>query len=154
MGKGGGVEKGNISNEVVPRLLIVFEGLIGLLPTPAALAKEAAYRKTHRWKRAVNCYEINEVMAKHIWDLTWRKNFSIDVVTFMGSDFAAELRNRLDDERLPLGTVRSSTPGLLSRELAYDPSVFAVYDPDPTHVFTYGGKGRVLDPYAPDFYGV
>jgi hypothetical protein len=128
--------------------------LIGILPTVKAQAKYNLAMKTRRYRSAVNAYELNPAMIPHVWDITFRKNFNMDVVTFLGDDFAEELRERLDDEGLPLATVRSSKPDKLARSLAYDPSVYAVYDPDPSHIFLYGGKGRITDPNKPDFYGV
>ena len=148
------MQKGDISNEVVPRLLIVFEGLLGVLDTPKDRAAELLARKAHRWKSVLAAYTINEMLARHVWDIVWRKNFSVDVVTFLGDDFADLLQERLDKENLPIGRIRSTTSDKLSRELAYDPSVIAVYDPDPSHRFTYGGKTRIMDPNAPSFYGV
>lgn len=147
------MQKGDISNQITPRLLVVFEGLLGILDGPKARAKEATARKMHRWKHAVNQYELNDIVARHIWDVTWRKHYSVDVVTFLGVDFALALQDYLDEHQLPVGHIRSSTPDRLARELSYDPSVLAVYDPDPSHVFTYGGKGRILSPTEPNFFG-
>ena len=147
------MQKGDISNEVVPRLLVVFEGLLGVLDNPKDRAAELLARKAHRWKAVLNAYTINPELAKHIWHMVWQKNYSLDVVTFLGDDFADLLQERLDKENLPIGRIRSTTPDRLSRELAYDPSVIAVYDPDPSHRFKYGSKTFIMSPSAPTFFG-
>lgn len=138
--------KGDIDNRVSPRLVVVFEGLLGLLPTPRARGAESLARKAHQWTRAVRQYEINELAAKKIWDVTWRKGHTIDVITWLGDDFAEALQSRLDDENLPVSRVYSTEPHHLARSITYQLDIAAIYDPDPSHAFTFGGKGRHLSP--------
>jgi hypothetical protein len=147
------MERGDISNEVSPRLVIVWENLLGLLPTKAHEAKVSTYLKFKRYGRAVNVFELNEMLARRIWDVTWRLKFSVDVVTYVNDDFADEVRDRLDREDLPVGHVWHKTPQVLARELAYMPHVAAIYDPNPSHRFTYGSKGRIISPQNPDLIG-
>lgn len=148
------MKNGDISNEVVPRLALVFEGLVGVLSSPREQAVEALARKAKRWKRAVSAYSLNDPMVRRIWDTTWRLGFNIDVVTFLGEGFCSALRERLEDEdQLPISKVWASTPQRLSREIAYMPELAAIYDPDPSHRFTYGGKGRIIDPTHPELLG-
>lgn len=139
------MQGGDISNEVTPRLLVVFEGLIGVLP-PQAARREAIARKMHQWSYAVSYWEIHEGIGKAIWDQVWRFHRHIDVVTFLGKGFAEALEARLDDEQLPTGRVLSTTPDRLARQIASMPDVAAVYDPEPTRRFRYGGKGRHIAP--------
>lgn len=148
------MQKGDISNSIVPRMLIVFEGFLGQLNTPKDKAALAVAMRLHKWKSAVNCFELNGLVVQHIWDAVWRKNYTIDVVTFYGQGFGEALEIRLENEDLPVGSVHATTPGLLAREVVYRPNVLAVYDPDPSHVFTYGSKGRVVSADAPNLFGV
>jgi hypothetical protein len=127
---------------MLPRLLIVFEGAIGVLPVDKQAAFDKAVRK-RRWWEAIDLYELNELILSKILDLHWRLDINITVVTWMGEDAELAISMRLDDEGIPVGTM-SSSPNRLARELAYRPDIMAVYDPDPAHVFTYGGKGVVL----------
>jgi len=147
------VQNGDISNVVSPRLVIVFEGLIGLLPGPAARAKEQAYRKAKRWSRAANVYEINEQMAKHIWDVYSRTDYSIDVVTYLGDDMAEAFADLMDRESLPIGNTFATTPDQLSRRIAHMPDLAAIYDPDRSNQFKFGSKGRLTDPTTPNLMG-
>lgn len=148
------MQGGDISNEVTPRLLMVFEGLIGLLPTPRSRTVESLCRKARQWGMAVNAYEINEGMAKAINDAVWRRHQQIDVVTFLGEGFADAVAARLEEEQFPIGHVMATTSEKLARRIATMPDVFAVYDPDPTHRFRYGGKGRFLSPHEINSLGV
>jgi hypothetical protein len=143
------VQGGDISNEVSPRLVVVFENLLGLLPTKAHEAKVSTYLKFKRYQRAVNVFELNELLARRIWDVTWRLKFSVDVVTYVGDEFAEAVRERIDREDLPIGHVWHKTPQVLARELAYMPHVAAIYDPNPSHQFTFGSKGRIISPHDP-----
>ena len=147
------MEKGDISNEVVPRLCLVFEGLVALLP-PKLARRETVARKLGQWKRVINYYEPNEEMAKRIWDLTTRFSFQLECVTWYPVDTVEHIKSWIDDQDLPISRVFNSTPVLLSRSIAYRPNLAAIYDPDPSHRFTYGSKGRiVLDSAHADMLG-
>lgn len=147
------MQGGDISNEVVPRLVIVFENLLGLLPSKVDEAKLASYLRFRRWKRAANLFTLNEMLAARIWDVTWRLNFSVDVITYIGPEFAEALEHRIDREGLPVGHVWHEDPYVLARKLAYMPHVACVYDPDPRHQFTYGSKGRLVSASNPNLIG-
>jgi hypothetical protein len=140
------VQGNDISNEVVPRLLIAFEGMLGILPEKPQ--KHLVDRLPKRFgrrgqtQRSVDAYEINEPLARVIWDTTWRHKYSIDVVTYLGEDAVAPLEARLDVEGLPIGRVWSTTPERLARRLPYMPDVAAVFDNE--HHLIFGSKGRML----------
>ena len=145
--------KGNdISNSVVPRLLVVFEGLLGFKDDPSTVTK---IRRRLGRKDIVTTedWQMNEPMMHAVWDMVWRRGYTVDVVTFLGDEFATALTERFDDEGLPIGRVLSTKPNLLARKLAYMPDVAAVYDPEPSRRFTYGSKGVPMDPSRPDFFG-
>jgi hypothetical protein len=151
------VKDGDISNQISPRLLIVWEGLLALPPDEEDKSRFGAWIDARRYGKTraiVDAFRLNEEMAKHIWDITWRKGFSVDVVTFMGHQYLPAIERWIDRHDLPVGHVTDDTPDTLARRLAYMPHVAAVYDHDPARRFTYGGKGRLMDPEHPDFFGV
>lgn len=148
------MEQGNISNEVSPRLLIVWENLLGLLPSKQHEVKARAYLKIKRHKAAVNTFVLNEELARRIWDITWRLKYSVDVITWIGPDFATALSARIDREDLPIGHVTYEDSQQFARKLAYLQHVAAIYDPDPSHRFTWGSRGRIVSPHRPDLIGV
>lgn len=132
---------GDISNEVSPRLLFVFEGTVGTLPSKTAEAKERFYLRTKRWAKAVELWQIADRAYALLWDVTWRYNYRFDIVTYQPKGFAKALAERLDDEGLPVGRVFASSPNLLTKKLAFMPDVRYVYDADPSRHLTYGGRG-------------
>ena len=145
------MQGGDISNQVVARIVIVWDNLLGVLPSKAAEAKFATFMRFKRWKKAVNLYEVNESVARQIWDLTWRKDFAVDVVTHLGGDdFAEALEQRLDREGLPVGHVWFEDPNSLARSLAYRPSVACVITANPDHQLTFGSKGRIVSASGPN----
>lgn len=145
------MERGDISNEVVPRLVVAFEGMLGILPekpkerTLLTWPRRAGKRQAQA-KRTVDAYDINDALARVIWDTTWRHKYSVDVVTYLGDDAVEALEARLDAEGLPIGRVWATTPERLARRLPYMPDVAAVFDNE--HHLIYGSKGRTL-PAAP-----
>lgn len=147
------MQGGDISNEIAPRLVVVWENLLGLLPTKAHEAKVSGYMKFKRYKRAVDVYELNDMLARRMWDVTWRLKYSIDVVTYVNDQFADAIRARIDFEDLPVGNVWYENPQALARKLAYMPHVAAIYDPDPSHQFTFGSRTRIISPMNPDLLG-
>jgi hypothetical protein len=132
---------GDLSSRISPRLLLVAEGaLIGL-------ADDKQYDKwvaRNRWDKAMDCWFINEMMARQILYLYWKKDINIELVTFVSEEFCRELRQRMDREQLPVSNVWYTTPTLLARRIAYMPDLAYVYDPDPDRWLLYGSKGRYI----------
>ena len=146
------MEKGDISNYVEPRLIVVFEGLLGILPIEKEKRANVLSR-LGQWKRVVDLYVINDMLARHIWDQTRRHSRQVDVVTYKGVQFSEAVSAKLDDEMLPIGRVWHTEPHLLARSIAWRPDIAAIYDPDPQHQLTYGSKGRLLSPKALGEFG-
>jgi hypothetical protein len=137
------MHKGDLSNEVIPRILLVFEGAVGYLPDERKKAFDKAMSKRH-WDDAVALWELNDLMLRKIWDIMFRQHRDLDIITYLGKEFADMLAARLDEEDVPVRSVWATTPAILARKIALMPDVAAIYDPDPEHQFTYGSKGRVL----------
>lgn len=144
----------DLSNEPVPRLLFVFEGLIGNLPDKRK-AQESFAVKTHRWEKAVRYWDIDSRMVAHMWDIVWRHRFSFDVVTFKPEPFAEALTQRFEQMRLPVSWVQAyESSDALSRELPYMPDVYRVFDGEASRQFHWGSKGHIVaDPMIFDPIG-
>ncbi len=139
----------DISNEIAPRFMFQWEGLI------ARWVEPDPYRKViHSWGRqagkatfAVNQFEFDGIMVAHLWDIQWRSHFSIDIVSFLPETYGPAIEKRLDDARIPFANFLMSTPERLSREIAYMPHIRAIYFGDPSLALTFGGRGQhVPDP--------
>lgn len=141
------MEGGDLSNEVVPRLLFVFENLLGLLPTAKHEAQAVKYFRRKQYTKALSVFEVNEPLAQRIWDMTWRLKFSVDLVTWIPNPFKNYLSDWVDQQDLPIGHVTHQNPTTFARKLSYMPHVAALFDPDPSHQFTWGSKGRIVNPY-------
>jgi hypothetical protein len=139
--------KGNdLDNLVVPRDVLVWEGLLGLIPDRKVAMQEQKFRKRKKWEQAVACYTVNELLARKIWQLVWDRASELDLLTYHGIEFARALEERMDGESMPFRRVFSEEPNVYARSLAVQPDVRTVYDPFPDHQFLYGGKGRILAP--------
>jgi hypothetical protein len=142
--------KGNdLGNRVVPKDVLLFEGLLGFLPNERTAKAEAKFRAKGKWGLAVACYETNELLARKIWDLTFRQASSfidLQLLTYLGFEFAEALEERMDKEGMPFSRVWSEEPHVLARSIAVRPDIRTIYDPNPEHVFLYGGRGRHLAP--------
>lgn len=138
------MQGGELSNEIAPRIIVVFEGLIGRLPDRPTAAREQWYCRTHRWKKAVRMWEIQEITAKRMWDFSWRQSIQIDVISFKQEEFVDALGDYLDQAGLPYGHLWSTTPPQIARAMATLVNVIAVFDADPAHASLYGPRGRTV----------
>lgn len=140
------MQKGELSNSVLPRVYVVFEGLLGILPDAKTRALESIARKRKKWETAAGYYQLNIPTSRGIRDLYRRHNFRVDVITFTDPAFVSAIRNRLDSKNLLFGDVHYYDLEELLADLTYDPSVLMVLDPDPNHLLTYGSRGRYCSP--------
>lgn len=146
------MEKGDLSNEVVPRLVVVFEGLIGYLPDEEKRGFGLAVR-VRRWKKALDHFRLNEKMARQIVDATWRRNYAIDVVTFLGEEYDEFLPDLLERWGLPIANCWYEDPLVLARRLAYAPFIAGVFHAHPELNLTFGSKGILVNPNDPHLFG-
>lgn len=138
------MQDGDISNEVAPRLLVVFEGLIGQLDGPVHQKKHDFYVKTHAWRRAARMWTLDGFVLKRMWDYVYRLRQSLDIVTYLDEREAEHVHERLDELSYPFGGFIPTTLDGMVHGILLNPSVHAVFDGDPKRWLTYGGKGRGL----------
>lgn len=136
------MRKGELSNEVLPRILLVFEDLVASLPDAKAKLYYTTAVKRKKWAQAISYYELNVRPSVGIRDLYWRHHYRVDVITFTDPNFVDPIRDKLDAENMFFGGVHYYTTAKLLGDLTYDPSIRAVFDPDPSRILTWGGKGR------------
>lgn len=118
----------DLSNKVSPRILLVAEGAL-------------IFQRSKKGKTIRQQWVIYDMMVRRILWLFHQKDIGIEIVTYLGDEFAEELAEWLDDEMVPVARVWSTTPQRLQRNIAYMPDLAYVYDPDPERWLTYGGKG-------------
>ena len=139
------MERGDLSNRLPPRWLVVFEGVIATHPTPADQAAYDVYRKLRSHKRALHTYVADEHVRKVLWDLTWRRDYKFDVVTFLPEKIAAHVAAWLDQHNVPaVNTYIYDHPHDLAKELVYMPDVHAVVHAEEENRFTYGHRGVLV----------
>lgn len=141
------MRRGELSNEVLPRVYIVFEGLIGVLPDTKTKTLEALARKRKKWEQAVSYYQLNVPTSRGMRDLYWQRRFRVDVVTFIDPAFVYPLLNKLDSRNLLFGDVIYYIDATeLAHDMVYDQSIIGVLDPDPKHALVYGSRGHYCAP--------
>lgn len=136
---------GDISGISAPRILMVFEGIIGELPTQN-IKDWKRHVKEKQWERAVQCWILSPLALAKVIDLTRRMSVNIEVITYAaGPEFAEALETYLvDTENVPVRKVLASTPDRTARRATFAMDITAVYDTDPQRVMQYGSKGRHL----------
>lgn len=137
------MQYGDLSNQVSPRILLIFEGSLGYL-ADVDRRKYAKVVRRGRWDLAVRYWHFNEMYVRQILWLYHKRNVNVEIVTFLGEDFAGELAARLDEEKIVVHDVWASTPTMLARQIPYMPDLSQVYDPEPDRWLTYGSKGTYI----------
>jgi len=148
------MDKGDLSNKVSPRCLLVFEGALAFCTNEAKSSKLIAKRRDE--KALKEYWVLNEHLCRRILWLFHKKDITFEVVTFLGQQFAVELRYWLDSLDIPVHRVWATTPAALGRNIAYMPDLAFVYDPEPERWLMYGTKGVFLSDVnqVGDFYRV
>lgn len=137
--------KGDISNVVQPRVLLVFEGALGHIGE-GSIGEFNIRASDGLWFEAWQCWSLNEQMAGKIWHVVQKQMIQVSIVTFIAEseDAGSGLMEYLDLHGLPVSQTIATTPKKLARELAFMPDVAFVYDANPESWAMYGRKGRAL----------
>lgn len=140
--------KGDISNAVVPCVLIVFEGALGFIDNDQ-VDEFNRLVASGDWKSAWECWEMSDMLMRKIWDVTIRQGLTVGIVTLipprkMCDDAAEALAEVLDDYRLPVNRVLARTPEEFARDIAYMPDVARVYDANQSTAGMWGSRGEYL----------
>lgn len=132
--------KGDISNEVAPRWLFVWENQIARLP-PNNVRKYKRALVLHRYETACRLWRPDDYAMRWLSDFSWRRGGKCDAVTFMhGQHWAEAIRQWCDIEEVPVANCFYFEDRLtLGRRLSTWPSVQGVVDP--VAPGAYGAKG-------------
>jgi hypothetical protein len=144
------VKGGDLSNELVPRVALVFEHLVGVVPNSLARVGFESFVRTKRWKRAVDYLVVNEPLARQMWHVTWHLHHQLEVVTYWDPKAVEHIEHWIDHQDLPVHRVWYAEPDKLARKIATMPDLSAIFDPDPQHQLRFGRKGRIINPAQPD----
>jgi len=143
--KGLTMQNGNLSNIVQPRVLLVFEGALGFIDGDA-VQEFNKLASRGQWFSAWNLWEVNDLMARKIWDVTKRQSVNVALCTYVSDNALAAvgLQEWADEARLPIGECLAVKPESLARELSYMPDVACVYDASYNTCAALGSKGKHL----------
>lgn len=133
------MEHGNLSNKVAPRIVLVFEGALGFCTN---ISKHDKAVRKGKWESAMKYWSLNDLCLRKLMYLYFKKDVNIEIVTYLGEEFAKELQIELQD--LPFHRVWATTPFDLGLKVDYMNDLAMVYDPEPKRWLMYGKKGRFL----------
>ena len=135
---------GDLSNEVAPSSIIIWEGLLALPTLGSDRARKLAHR-LHRYKTVISHYEANEWALKQVHDAAYRYGVRFDVVSYLPVEYEDIITEWCDRYSLAYKSVFCSTPGEVSK-MTTAPFLESVIDADLKRYLFYGGKGRCVDP--------
>lgn len=146
------MEGGDLSNRTAPRLLFVYEHLIAHPPDDKKrkgfLRRPSVAEEVARWR-------IDGRMTAHLWKVQWESPYGIDILTFLGQEYAEAIEQQLDDHHVPYSNVYyADDPVTFARFIVGQPWVGGVYHALPDLVGLLGSTGSyVSDPVTFDPYG-
>ena len=135
------MEKGNISNEVVGRVLVVTNDFLFHIPDRERIVADTL-RRLRQHKRVAHLYEVNPVVRMYLHDLTWRRSFRVDCVHIGEHEKVVEyLQHRLGRMNLAVNNLYpAENVQEVVNSLAYMPEVLYVAHGKPEWGLTFGVK--------------
>lgn len=137
----GAVQKGDISNGMPPRILIVANDFLVHEPT----GWHVDGRRFGRWQRYADRLEIDIPVRTYLHDLVWRRDLRVDVVIIGPPESVAErLQERFNRMNLAISNVYAvPTEQALVDMLAYMPEVLHVVHGRADWTYTFGSKSTL-----------
>lgn len=130
------MRNGDLGNFELPRMWFVVEGVV-LLPNGSGDKPSA--------KKLRSMYTLSTFAYKRVWDLVWRYDFRVNLVTFnTDPDYVAAVQDWLDEVDFPAPLYAYTFEEFVDSIVTL-PSCFAVYDANPKRAFTFGPKGALID---------
>jgi hypothetical protein len=133
------MEHGDLSNLMPPRILVIANDLLLHWPEHSWSIGGRGFGK---WKRMADRTEIDAEARVYLHDLTWRKQYRVDVVIIgVPESFAERMQERFNRINLAIANVYAM-PGVRSvvDTLAYMPEVqFIVHGRD-DWTYAFGSK--------------
>lgn len=136
------MQGGDISNEVAPRIIFIFEDTIGAIAAPDQ-RRHDRYVRRGRYRRAARMWELSKHAVRVLHDLERRSPYNVDIATYLDPDEAEHIEDRLESIALPFGHFLVTNTEEMARVIVNQPQVAAVFDGNRARQFAYGGKGRV-----------
>ena len=140
------MEGNDLSNEIAPKLVFVFDGLVGRVPDEDARLAEK-YRKRRKWDLLARVYEVDTQMGAHLWDIVWRSRFSFDIVSFESADerWRDSLERLLDRANVPYSRLETyDDPNDFAQHMVYAPNILRVYHGRSDWWAKFGDKGDLI----------
>ncbi|MFN2347137.1 MAG: hypothetical protein ABR616_15670 [Dermatophilaceae bacterium] len=140
------IEKGDISNSIAPKLVFIFDGLVGRIPQDEERVA-ARLRKRGKWDQLARVYEVDTKMGAHLWDIIWRSPFSFDIVSFETDDekWYDALERLLNRANVPHSRLEIyADPNDFAQHMAYAPNILRVFHGNPSWNFKFGDRGQYV----------
>jgi hypothetical protein len=145
------MQHGDISNQESGRLWFVAEGLVLLPLKQIDHPRLMPGARRIGWRRSLATYvrssfEVSTWIYKRMWDLAWRFDFRLAIVTFNTTPgWADAIGEYLDEFDIP-APVRGYELDSFKDGIVTLPSCLRVFDPEPARALSFGPKGTYVDP--------
>lgn len=137
------MEKGDISSDIPPRAIVIFNELIGGIPKSRSTRVELL-RAARRWRAVAEAYDINLMVRAKLHDLTWRHGLRVDCVLVDHPKVAEAMEARFNRMNLAVANVYAIADlKELADRLPYMPEVLWVIFGNPEWMYAFGHKGRL-----------
>ena len=128
------------------RIVLIWEGVCASPPERPGLRERFAQRRgrSEDWDAAVRAWEVHEKPLQRVVAIDMR-GIPVDIVTFLGEEYADALRDRLDRMHVPVTRVDwYEDVASFARDLRMSPDVQHVVDSDSERLKHYGRRGLAV----------
>jgi hypothetical protein len=132
---------GDLSADSAPSIVFLWEGCIATVHTDDYKHYAKAVRKK-RYDDAIALAVPNDPLLQRIWRVERHYDLNFYLASFLPAAAKPALERWVDEHHLPFSWVYCVTPDQLSRELASDPSIEALYVGDEKVGVWMGSKVR------------
>lgn len=140
------MERGDISDIVVPGQACIFEDVLASRPTGGAALRERLYVRRGDWDSALKLWKPNDLPLKSLIDSVDRRGIGTSVITFLAHEAVEPIYRWLARKGITCPVEHYETPSDYEMDLRYDRKIKTVYVPNKEVAYVLGMRATVVSP--------
>jgi hypothetical protein len=140
------MERGDIAIGDYISQACVFEDLLAIRPTGAALLKAKFYERNNNWEASLKLWKPGDIALRSLNDYTNRLRIVTEVITFLDQEAVEPIYRWLLRKGVTCPVIYYEKPEDYELDLRYNRSVRTVYVASDEHARILGMRAKVINP--------